>query len=152
MASHLRRFARLVGLAVAVFLSLRLGTSFPQLVILFLALWILALSLDVFSTWRMYLLEPEKFSENESNVWFVALYGRLGFKGSVPPFLVLVEAPRFVVVALVCAPIMGAFLSLNVSYFAGAGVAAAAQGYAHFDGWRANRTFLSSKKGPVGEN
>lgn len=152
MSSRSGRSIRLVGFTATTLLALWLGTLLPQLVALFLAVWMLALFLDILSTWRMYLLEPKRFSDNESNMWFVVLYERLGFMKSVPLFLALVEIPRFVLVAFFCAPLIGALLSLSTSYSVGVGVAAAAQGYAHFDGWRVNRAFLSSKKGPVNED
>lgn len=141
------RFARFAGLVVAILFSLGLGTFSPYLVPLFLAFWLAAFSMDVHSTWRVYRLEPEKFAENESNAFFVALYKKLGFKGSIPAFFVLVELPRFVLIALVCAPLVGASLSLSTSPFVGLGVAAAAQGYAHLDGWRVNSCFVAAKKG-----
>lgn len=130
---------------MAILVSLWIVVCLPFLAPLLLTLWVAVVYLDVRSTWRIYRFEPEKFSNIESNVFFVALYERLGFKKSVPAFLALVEIPRFVFIALFLAPLVGAALSLNVSYFTGVGVAAAAQGYAHLYGWRANKRWLANR-------
>lgn len=144
-----RRFVWLAGLGVVVLLALGLCTILPYLVPLFLTFWLVGLAADIYSTWRMYLLEPGKFPENESNVFFVPLYKRFGFKKSIPPFLALVEFPRLVFVALVCTPLVGAWLGLESSPLVGLGVATAAQGYVHLCAWRVNNCFVGAKKGPA---
>lgn len=126
-------------------------TVFPSLVLFLLAFWVTGLAMDIRSTWRMHRLEPEKFPENESNIFFVPLYKRFGFKRSIPLFLAIVELPRLVFVSLVGAPLVGAALALSSSPLVGLGVAAAAQGYAHFTGWRVNCRFVAAKKEPKGE-
>jgi len=74
-------------------------------------LWISSVLLDVYTTWRFYRLEPERFNVNERNVIYAYLVAKFGFKtGSILQFI-LVEIPSLIVFALLPIPVFYWFVT-----------------------------------------
>jgi len=85
--------------------------AIPLLLFMIPPLWIFSVLLDIYTTWRFYRLEPEKFEVNERNLIYARLVARFGFKaGSILQFL-LVEVPLLIVFALFPIPVLYRFLT-----------------------------------------
>ena len=71
----------------------------PHLIFIIPPLWAFSVLLDVYTTWRFYRIEPERFNVNERNTIYAYLVAKFGFKiGSILQFM-LVEVPSLIVFA-----------------------------------------------------
>jgi hypothetical protein len=100
----------LISTPLIVALCILLEYACPHLLFVIPPLWVFSILLDVYTTWRFYRLEPERFMENERNAIYARLVGRFGFKaGSVLQF-VLVEVPFLLIFSFLPIPVLYLFL------------------------------------------
>ena len=92
-------------------LCILLEHAIPHLIFMIPPLWISSVLLDVYTTWRFYRLEPERFNVNERNAIYAYLVAKFGFKiGSILQFM-LVEAPSLIVFAALPLPVLYQFVT-----------------------------------------
>ena len=101
----------LVSTPLLVGLCILLEYAIPHLFFAFPPLWLLSFLLDVYTTWRFYRLNPEKFELNERNPIYARLVAKFGFRaGSILQFM-LVEVPVLIVSALLPIPALYWFVA-----------------------------------------
>jgi hypothetical protein len=105
----------LLPLLVAIPFFLFLSEIIPQTHLLFIAIWLLSLNLDVFTTYRFYRENPFKFHLNERNKIFVYLTKRFGFKEASIIFPVVFEIPLIVFFALLPLQMLFSYVFPNSS-------------------------------------
>jgi hypothetical protein len=94
-------FYWILSLLVLIPFILFLSVFLPQTQWIFIAFWILSLTLDIFSTRKFYLENPGKFRQNERNKIFILLTEKLGFKKASAAFPIIFEIPLLLFLALV---------------------------------------------------
>ena len=103
----------LLPLLVAIPLFLFLTVIFPQIQWLLIAIWVLSLFLDIFTTYQFYHENPCKFSVNERNKVFIYFTERAGFKKASAIFPMLFEIPMLVFFALLPLQILFSYMFPN---------------------------------------
>lgn len=92
-------------------LCILLEHAIPHLIFVIPPLWASSVLLDVYTTWRFYRLEPERFNVSERNAIYAYLVAKFGFKaGSILHFM-LVEAPSLIVFAALPIPVLYWFIT-----------------------------------------
>ena len=111
-AGEIRDFLEvLISTPLLVGLCILLEHAIPHLIFVIPPLWISSVLLDVYTTWRFYRLEPERFNVNERNAIYAYLVGKFGFKiGSILQFM-LVEVPSLIVFAALPIPVLYQFVT-----------------------------------------
>jgi len=111
-AGEIRDFLEvLVSTPLLVGICILLEYAIPHLLFVIPPLWTFSVLLDIYTTWRFYRLEPERFKVNERNAIYAFLVGKFGFKtGSILQFM-LVEIPFLIVFALLPIPVLYWFIT-----------------------------------------
>lgn len=85
--------------------SFGLGVPFSFVSFIYLSIWAVGFSLDVWTTHRFFAADRENFSVNESNAIFSRLVGRFGFTKGLAVHLAAIEIPAAVVLAVLMYPV-----------------------------------------------
>jgi len=111
-AGEIRDFLEVLALTpLLVGLCILIEHAIPHLIFVIPPLWISSVLLDIYTTWRFYRLEPERFNVNERNAIYAYLVAKFGFKaGSILQFM-LVEASSLIVFAALPIPVLYWFIT-----------------------------------------
>ncbi|MER3448173.1 MAG: hypothetical protein C4291_15740 [Candidatus Dadabacteria bacterium] len=85
------------------------GVLFPSVSFLYLSIWTIGFSLDVWTTYRFYTADRENFSVNEANAIFSGLVSRFGFTKGLVAQLAIVEVPAAIILVVLMYPMYQTF-------------------------------------------
>lgn len=91
-----------------------LSVFLPYLQVAFTLFWLLALTIDLLSTYQLYLIYPNNFTEYERNKLFIYLTEKLGFKTAAAAFPIIVELPLLLFLTLLPLPMLHSYLFPNL--------------------------------------